>query len=223
MSKKSKFLEEKWIGKVFGFTEIVSEPFSKPDKNNGLYYVKSKCLCNTSDIRDVRLNDLVKGKLQKCLNCAVKLAHKNNSTCNRISRKDNENYYLYTRWNSIKNRCLNKNNKGYSDYGGRGIKCHESWIHDSLAFVNYIIDTLGHRPSKEFSLERIDNNGNYEPNNLKWASIIEQRNNQRNKIKVFEFEEMKLNYQTKIQLLKNELFLLEEENKKLLQECQKNI
>lgn len=80
----------------------------------------------------------------------------------------------YKSWSEMKNRCLNAKHKHYKDYGGRGIKIYERW----LKFNNFYED-MGTRP-KDRSLDRIDNSGNYEQSNCRWADIFQQANNKRN-------------------------------------------
>lgn len=81
----------------------------------------------------------------------------------------------YLVWINIRRRCYNPNHKSYSDYGGRGIRLCTNWYASFLSFYKYI----GKRPSKQHSLDRIDNDGNYEPGNVRWATAKEQANNMR--------------------------------------------
>jgi hypothetical protein len=77
-------------------------------------------------------------------------------------------------------RCHTPTDKGYPNYGGRGITVCERWRNDFAAFYA----DIGQRPSRAHSLERVDNNRGYEPGNVVWATQIEQQNNKRSNVRL---------------------------------------
>lgn len=81
----------------------------------------------------------------------------------------------YNAWINIKARCYNINNPRYASYGGRGIKVCEKWKH---SFDNFLTD-MGERPSDKHSIDRIDNDGDYTPENCRWATMTRQQNNKK--------------------------------------------
>ena len=81
---------------------------------------------------------------------------------------------LYSTWAEMRKRCLNKNCKHWGNYGGRGIEICERWTE----FANFVAD-MGEKPYSTATLDRIDVNGNYTPENCKWSSRYEQNVNQR--------------------------------------------
>jgi len=100
------------------------------------------------------------------------------------SKKTSKHYYLYYTWLGAKQRCYNPNNKRYSTYGKMGITMFNDWVDNYDLFKTYILENLGERPVGKtnnrvdgFSIDRIDVTKGYEPNNLRWATFVEQANN----------------------------------------------
>ena len=84
---------------------------------------------------------------------------------------------LYHIWNNMKGRCFNKNNKDYPDYGGRGISVCDEWKYSAEKFFEW---SILHGYKKYLSIDRIDNNKGYSPENCQWISNKQQQRNKRN-------------------------------------------
>ena len=81
----------------------------------------------------------------------------------------------YASWSAMVQRCTNPKSPNWRLYGGRGITVCEPWLKDFGAFLDHI----GPRPGQDYSIDRIDNDGNYEPGNVRWATRSEQQRNKR--------------------------------------------
>lgn len=88
-------------------------------------------------------------------------------------------YPEYSVWRTMRARCSKPSHNRYYLYGGRGISVCERW----QKFENFIAD-MGRRPSEKYSIDRVDADGNYEPDNCRWATAKERANNRRNNIHV---------------------------------------
>jgi hypothetical protein len=87
-------------------------------------------------------------------------------------------YYI---WSSMRERCFNPNSQAYSNYGGRGITVCQEWKDDFMSFYNWAINN-GY--TDELSIDRIDVNGNYCPENCRWITMYEQQNNKRTSVMI---------------------------------------
>lgn len=134
---------------------------------------KFKCICDCGNIVDGVFGFGLKNG--RTLSCGCYCLEK-------IQKHKKYGSSEYRCWVSMIQRCYNKNNRKYKIYGERGIKVCESWKN---SFINFYKD-MGDKPSKRYSLDRIDVNGDYEPNNCRWATIEQQNRNRRN-IKMYEF------------------------------------
>jgi hypothetical protein len=95
---------------------------------------------------------------------------------NRKTHGMSQNCPEYGIWKTMKRRCSNPNDRRFKDYGGRGITVCDRWKKDFMAFYT----DMGPRPSPEASVERVDNNKGYGPENCKWGTDLEQGMNKRN-------------------------------------------
>lgn len=86
----------------------------------------------------------------------------------------------YISWAAAKGRCFNPKNSRYYSYGGRGIGMCKKWVE---SFDSFLKD-MGPKPTSKHSLDRINNNGNYEPKNCRWATPEEQSSNRRSNVKI---------------------------------------
>jgi hypothetical protein len=133
------------------------------------------CRCDCGRECEVRLGDL--GTRTKSCGCLNRELIRERSYRHGEARPNNISP-LYVCWNNIKKRCLNPKNAGFKNWGGRGITIAPEWIDDFQAFHDYVTQNLGPRP-KGYTLDRIDNDGNYEPGNLRWAPRSQQNLNSR--------------------------------------------
>ena len=141
-------------------------------KNNRTYW-KCQCVCGNTKI--IAASHLVSGHTQSC-GCMHNEKIAGINLLHGLSHN-----FTHRIWTNIKTRCFNHKNHNYSNYGGRGITMYSDWIDNFQAFYDYV-SKLENFGKKGYTLDRIDNNGNYEPGNLRWADQKTQCRNTRKNI-----------------------------------------
>lgn len=117
-----------------------------------------------------------------CYYHALKLRKYGDANFPLIPRDGRQKKPEHKAWINMTNRCIRTNHPAYNHYGGRGITICDRWSDRVKGFDNFLAD-MGERPSSKHSLDRIDNNGNYEPSNCRWTTQIEQVYNRRTSAK----------------------------------------
>jgi hypothetical protein len=138
------------------------------------------CRCDCGSVKEVQGRNLQRGQSRSC-GCLKRELQR--TRLPNIAHGDaaGKKTTLYRLWVGIKTRCLNTRDHAYPRYGGRGITLHPAWEQDYVAFRDWIQANLGPRP-EGCSLDRIDNDGNYTPGNLRWATAAVQANNRRDSV-----------------------------------------
>lgn len=161
-------------GQRYGFLRVVERADTK---NKGARW---RCLCDCGKEAVVRRSSLLAG--QRSCGCLERYGWTMEEAARRNVKEghvahghsqDRRHSRTYSSWHHMKQRCTNPNNHRYSDYGGRGIGVCDRWAR----FENFLTD-MGERP-EGLTLDRVDNEGHYEPGNCRWATRSEQDHNKR--------------------------------------------
>lgn len=153
------------IGQRFGYLTVIERV-----ANGKCNEVRWLCKCDCGNHTEVSSVNLKNGHCKSC-GC-LKRNEPNYKT------HGNSKHWLYSTWCNMKTRCYNPNSKDYNNYHNRGICVCDSWLKSFESFMEDV-SKLPHYGEPGYTLDRVNNNGNYEPDNVRWATAKEQANNTR--------------------------------------------
>lgn len=165
-------LKHDLTGQTFGRLTVIA-PHSCGERQ-----MKYICQCECGNVKIIRSDSLLSGNTKSC-GCLKEEQNKINLTANHSHKQSGTR--LYGIWQGIKERCYNKHDARYHRYGGRGITVCDEWKNDFKAFYDWAVNN-GY--DEKLTINRIDNDGNYQPNNCRWSTVKEQCNNRETNIKI---------------------------------------
>jgi len=165
-------------GKRYGNLFVIEPTEARKNKS-----VVWKCICNCGNHHFATSHNLQQGNCKMCKSCKYKYISQ------KRTKHGKSRTPLYRTWISMIDRC-SENSEKKQNYFERGIKVCNEWI--GIEGLERFIKDVGNRPSKEHSLDRINNDGNYEPSNVRWATKSQQMKNRRPMSSINKFTDQQL-------------------------------
>ena len=168
------------------FKDLIGQTFNRwtiigtSDKTNKHYdrYWLCQCSCKNKTVREVRELSLT---TEKSKSCGCYSSEKTTAMNKERGFRDKYPYYkrIKSIYDGMRKRCYDENKDNYDSYGGRGISVCKEWLNEFMIFYEW---ALNNGYSNELTIDRIENDGNYEPSNCRWATQEEQDYNKRNTV-----------------------------------------